>query len=243
MRGTEATFIRTVSALLVSLIALGQDSPGRRLLQGPEAEQVAFVQLALDRGMPTDLGDKLALLELNRSSLVLPLFELKIEQVLKSPRPQDCFTDPAVDPKRFVNVTAWTIANVGDDEALRQVTKLLHIDEKRFDSLVAATLTHSRNWHNPFTVAYHGFELHDRAVDLRIVTWIESQLSSPEPSTVDDAKRRWSEALVDKYGGAPTEAQWASDPIILGLKPSLAESLHNEMMRMAVDVLAKRSAK
>jgi hypothetical protein len=59
-------------------------------------------------------------------------------------------------------------------------------------------LLDSRDWHNPFTVAYHGFELHDPPVNLKVEAWIEEQLSSTEDSTVADAKRRWADALVDK---------------------------------------------
>jgi hypothetical protein len=230
-------------ALMGAPPSLAQDSAARRLLQASEAQQIAFVKSALDRGMPPDLGDQMSLVLLNRSSLVVPLLEEKIEQVLKSDDPRECFTDKSVDPHKFVDLVALGIANVGDDEALKQVAKLSHLDEKRFGSLVGATLIHAKNWHNPFTVGYHGLAMGDPAVSQRIEAWVQSQLGSAEEYTAADAKRRWAEAMVDKYGGAPTEAQWASDPIVAGLKPSLAESLHNDVIRMAVDALAKRALK
>lgn len=234
----------TVCALTILGVAgAPQISADQHLLQASEAEQVAFVTSVLDQGLPAESAGRMVVLQRNRSSLVLPLIEAKIEEVLKSNNPHECFKSPSVDPQRFVYLAASAIAYAGDDEALKQIEKLVRLDEKRFCQYVVSTLLDARDWHNPFTVAYHGFDLHDPAVDLRMVTWIESQLSSPEPSTVTDAKRCWAEALVDKYGGAPTETQWAKDPIITGLKPALAETLHNEMMRMAVDVLAKRSAK
>jgi len=214
-----------------------------RLLQASETEQIAFINSALDQGLPPDLSDQMSLVLNNRSSVALPLLEAKIEQVLKSDDPKECFTNKSVNPQKFVDGVAWTIPSAGDDEALRQVAKLIKLDEKRFGMLVGMTLLAARSWHNPFTVGYQGFAMGDSAVSQRVEAWAESQLGSSEESTVTDAERRWANALVDKYGGAPTEAQWASDEFVSGLKPSLAESLHNDVMRMAVDALAKRTPK
>ncbi len=230
-------------ALTSASHALGQDSPAKRLLQASEAEQTAFVKSALDQGMPAELGGQMILVLRNRSSMVLPLFEAKIEQVLKSSSPQECFTDKSVDPHRFIDLIAWGMADVGDEEAIKQIAKLIKLDQKRFGMLVGVTLGHASNWHNPFTVGYHSFEMGDPAIDERIKAWAAEQLGSHEESTVTDAERRWADAMVDKYGGPPTGAQWADDPFVSGLKPSLAESLHNDVFRLAVDALAKRTPK
>jgi hypothetical protein len=71
----------------------------------------------------------------NKSPLVLPLVEKKIEQVLKSASPRECFTDETVDPNRFVVVASWGMANTGSEQALVEVAKLIKLDEKRFGQL------------------------------------------------------------------------------------------------------------
>jgi len=88
-----------------------------QLLKWSEAEQSSWIQSDLDRGMPTDLGDALTMLILNRSSVTLPLIEKKIEQVLASASPQDCFTDKSIDPNKFVAGAASAIAYAGDAQA------------------------------------------------------------------------------------------------------------------------------
>ncbi len=94
-----------------------------------------------------------------------------------------------------------------------------------------------------FPVGYHGFALGDPAIDQRIKAWAAEQLGSHEESTVTDAERRWADAMVDKYGGPPTGAQWAADPFVSGLKRALAESVHDDVYRLAVDSLIKRTPK
>jgi hypothetical protein len=76
------------------------DTPSRRLLRASEAGQIAAVNSALDQGMPPAQGDFIGLLITNKSSLALPLLEAKIEQVLRSANPQECFTVKGVDPHR-----------------------------------------------------------------------------------------------------------------------------------------------
>jgi hypothetical protein len=56
-------------------------------------------------------------------------------------------------------------------------------------------------------------------------------------------KRLWAEAMVERYGGIPTETEWAGDPIASRLKSSLAESLRQEISWLAREALDKRSPK
>jgi hypothetical protein len=187
----------------------------RRLLKASEAEQIAWVNSELDRGMPAKPNaDTLTMLVLNRSSVTLPLIERKIEQVLRSPSPSECFVDKSVAPQKFIDVAAATIAYAGDAEALKQLSKLIRIDEKRFGRLIDNTLGNARVHRNPFTVAYQGLELGDTAVDARIAAWAQFQLSekrapgrnfgprTPEPvpeSEVQLVRRMWAEAM--RVGG------------------------------------------
>ena len=123
-------------AMALAGCAAGQgrpDTPAWRLLRASEAEQIAAVNSTLDRGFPPD--NDIGLLMVNKSPLVLPLVEKKIEQVLKSASPRECFTDETVDPNRFVVVASWGMANTGSEQALVEVAKLIKLDEKRFGQL------------------------------------------------------------------------------------------------------------
>jgi hypothetical protein len=178
----------------------------------------------------------MTVLILGRSSLILPIMEKKIEEVLKSPNPLDCFTDKTADPQKFVDLAAWMIPGAGDEYALREVGKLIAIDEKRFGMLVRNTLLAAENLRNPFTVAYRGFEIGDPAVNKRVVAWIGQEFDDKTEFRQGQLKHWWAEAMVERYGGAPNEVNWASDPIATQIKPELAESLHYEILRLAVEV-------
>ncbi len=108
------------------------------ILRVSEAEQIAFVRSVLDQCIPP--GDTLTLLLLNRSSLALPLIERKIEEVLKLPRNPVCATGRQIDPDGFINLAAQTLVYAGNEQALREVGKLLKLDANRFDELVQLTL-------------------------------------------------------------------------------------------------------
>jgi len=226
-----------------------------------ETEQIAAVRDALDRGLPPD--NIIGLLKLNKPSLVLPLVEQKIEQVLRSPSPLDCFVDKTVDPNRFVTVAAWGMANTGSEEALAEIAKLINLDAGRFEMLVRVTLdasdTYSKS-HNPFVVAYSGLAIADPLVHKLILSWAEKNLSvDPEeraraeaaargfgptpPPPAEKMKHLWAEAMLARYGNPPTEAQWTSDPIASGLSAPLAESLYRDLPRFAGETLQKRSPK
>jgi hypothetical protein len=269
----ESTMIATGRLAVMSLAAVaavsvvdGQsppDSPSWRLLRASETEQIAAVKLALDQGFSPDQFELVGLLIFNKNSLTLPLLESKIEQVLRSKSPLNCFINKNVDIQRFIFAAAITISETGGEAALKEVAKLIKLDEQRFGMLVANTLDHSVSYsksHNPFKVAYSGLALRDPAIDQRILTWAESHLSiDPEerakseaaargfgptpPPLAEKMKHLWAEAILDHYGGIPTGEQWARDPIAWGLKSPLAESLRQEVFRLALEAVEKRPAK
>ena len=65
--------------------------------------------------------------------------------------------------------------------------------------------------------------------------------TAPAPS--DKMKHLWAEALLDKYGNVPNEAQWATDPIASRLSAPLALALHNEVLQFALEAQEKRAGK
>lgn len=147
-----------------------------------EAEQVAYTNSVLDRGMQVDETETLGRLVLTRGSLVLPMLEKKIEEVLRSQSPLDCFTDKTVDPQKFVDLAGLTIAYAGDEYALKEISKLIAVDGRRFGYLVRGVLTAAQGRSNPFVVAYHGFKIGDPALDKRLESGSSRNLTTRQSS-------------------------------------------------------------
>jgi hypothetical protein len=215
------------------------------ILSASEAEQIAFTRAYLENGMMGEQGEAEALttLVLSRSSLVLPIIERKIEQVLKAADPRECFVNKDVDPQKVVGFMASEIHYAGDEQALMEASKLLKLDEKRFDRLVFGIMARSINRGNPFVLAYRGLDMGDPAVARRIVEWAEPLLAETIFDAEDSMRRRWAAALAERYGSAPVLGEWDSDPIASRLKPTLAESLHPTMVRFAFEAAQKRTPK
>jgi hypothetical protein len=131
-----ARAVIVIAATAARQPAPAQESLANRILRMSEVEQIAYTSSALNHGLPADETGPLVMLILNRSSLVLPMMERKIEEVLNCASPPDCFTNKTVDPKRFVDLAAASIAYAGDEQALKEISKLIAIDEKRFGPLV-----------------------------------------------------------------------------------------------------------
>jgi hypothetical protein len=202
-----------------------------------DADQVAFTSEYLDQGLGGSQGDVLAVLIANRSSLILPVIERKIEEVLKSPNPAECFTRKGVDPKAFVGFARAAIAYAGDEQALRATVRLLKLDDKEFDRMVEWALQRNIST-NPFTLAYWGFEMGAPAVDTRIARWVEQTLANriPEyPGGPPSLERQWAAVLVERYAGVPVHEQWQNDPVVSRLKPEFAASRHDAVYGFALE--------
>lgn len=176
----------------------------KTVLSLTEVEQVAFVQSTLEMGIPEDRGDALALLIISRSAAVVPLLRLRIEKELSSENPSDL----------FVAEMSEAIAYAGDEHALQAVESLMTVDEARFRPFISRTLDHSSNWHNPFTIAYRALDSSKGMLTPHALQWCQSALRR------DRMQRKWAEAMLDRYGRAPTSLEIRQDPIALGLKGS-----------------------
>ncbi|MGA2116420.1 MAG: hypothetical protein ABSH56_16885 [Bryobacteraceae bacterium] len=216
-----------------------------------DAEQTALAKSIVDQGVPTaKTGDVIAILAKGRSSLILPLIEQKLEEVVKSPDPRECFVDKSLDIPSTV-ITLWSvIAYPGNRQALLEASKLLKLDEKRFGPMVGHIVYAAMAEEREFTVANQGFDLGDPAIDKRIVPVMEDliekelpQIGNPLFENVPGARHKWAEALVDRYGGAPTELQWATDPLASRLKPALRDAFTYDVFRYAKEAAAKREQK
>jgi hypothetical protein len=242
-------------ALAVAILSFAQGAPQEntpeRLSRMSDAEQVAMAKSLLDRGLPSD-GDQgagLGDLALGRSALILPLIEAKLEDALKASNPLDGFTDKTANPEAIIMYLWEIIAAAGDKQSLLEASKLLKLDEKRFDRMVLQTMYAAYNRRNAFTVAYRGFDLGDPAIDKRLIEWASEhlgndvrKLSNPIYDNVPGARHEWAEALVERYGAAPSQTQWMKDPIASRLKPELSV-LEYHVRQLAGEEAAKRNKK
>lgn len=215
-----------VAVLLVSLVGLvsAQVPSARAILEVSEVEQTKFVNETMDAGFPDDRADQMTMLVINRSVLVLPLIERRVEVELSSPSPS----------KRLIETATEMIAYSGDDQALREVSKLVAIDDSRFGRLVGRTLDNALNFRNPFTVAYRGVEMQNEPTARKIGAWADSALSSQR------MQHLWAKAMVERYGQAPGEGEWANDPLTSRLKSPRYEQLRESVLGLAREVGAKR---
>jgi hypothetical protein len=220
-----------------------QESLANRIPRMSEADQLSYLDRRLNEGLRPVPDDAVDVLILSRSSLVLPIMERKIEEVLKSSDPLECFTDKTADPKWFVDVAALSIAWSGDEQALKEISKLIAIDGKRFGRLVRNTMLAAQNRRNPFVVAYRGLDLGDPAVDKRILAWVEEHLDTKVEFALGQIHHWWAEAMVERYGGVPLEVQWVDDPIASRISRQLADSVHDEIFRLAAEARDKQAKK
>jgi hypothetical protein len=123
------------------------------------------------------------------------MIEKEIEEVLKSSKPRECFTDKSIDIDSTLARLWVMIGEAGDAQALREASKLLKLDEQ------------AMNKRNPFIVAYQGFDLGNPAIDKRLLTWAQELLREEIPklsnpifdipiSLAASGLRRWWSAMA-----------------------------------------------
>ena len=217
------------AVLLVSLIGLmnAQIPSARAILEISEAERTKFVNETMDAAFPDDRADQMTMLVINRSALVLPLIERRVEVELRSQSPS----------KSLIETATEMIAYAGDEQALREVSKLVAIDDSRFGRLVGRTLDNALSFRNPFTIAYRGVEIEDERMARKIGAWADSALSSRR------MQRLLAEAMVERYGQVPGEAEWAKDPLTVRLKTPRHERLREGVLGFAREVGTRRNGR
>ena len=195
----------------------------KAILEVPEIEQTKFVVETMATGFPSDRADQMTMLIINRSAVVLPLLEERIEVELRTPSPS----------KEFIATASEMIAYAGDEHALRAISKLIAIDEKRFGSLVQRTLDNALDFRNPFSVAYRGYDFGDAVIAEQIAVWSETTLLSIR------MQRLFGDALAAKYGRVPDDSEWANDPIAANLRRPQRQELKESVLRFAQEAKAK----
>src|SRR5690348_10877918 len=86
-----------------------QESFVERVARMSDPEVIVYVNMRLADALKLDEHDKLGVLINTRPSLLLPLFERRIEDVLRSNDPRSFFTDPTSDSDEFVLLAAARI--------------------------------------------------------------------------------------------------------------------------------------
>jgi hypothetical protein len=224
LRWIPLAVICAASLLQVCVAQTAKDAATAKSILGmSEAEQVEFVNLVLEQHFPENDGDRFSLLLVNRSALVIPLIESKIEMEIRNSSRSE----------RFIDLASAMIAYAGDEHSVRAISMLIRIDERRFGTFIGRTLDNAGKWRNPFGVAYQALDLGDGTVAGYTAAWAESALAS------DRMQRAWAEAMLDKYGKAPSETEWATDPISSRLKDRASE-LRQSVVRFAAEAQSKR---
>ncbi|MEP6539757.1 MAG: hypothetical protein ABJF23_30790 [Bryobacteraceae bacterium] len=218
-------FVVWTASLLQSCFAQApiNNEDAKSILRLSEGDQLDFAKAVLDQHFPEIQGDKFSILLVNRSQLVVPLIESKIEEELrKNPRAES-----------FIDLASAMISYAGDEQALKAINQLIQTDEKRFGSLVERTLSTAAHWRNPFELAYRGLEIGE-AIAQRIGAWADSTLTSRR------MQRIWAESMLERYGKVPDEKEWIEDPIASRLKISRPENLREGVIGFAKEATAKR---
>lgn len=236
--------ILLLSLTLRAAFAQQQTNPGEptvhEILDLSGADQLAYLDRELNEGLPYHPSNPVMTLIVGQSALVLPVIERKIEEVLHSSKPQECFTDKSVDPRKFVDSAASYITQAGNEYALQALSKLVALDEQRFGILVRNTMYHAQNQRNPFIVAYRGLDIGNPAVDKRILAWVEEEFDNKTEFWHGRLTQWWAEAMVEKYRGRPTETDWHFDPIASRIKRHVADSVHDDVIKLAAQAAASR---
>jgi len=242
-------FLTLFGFFLTTATAVSQSVPRQenlldRINRMSDAEAVGAVHNALDQGVPTGDNENLALyaLAVGRSALILPMIENKIEQLLKSPFPGDLYSNKTMSPQFVILFLTREIEQAGNEEALRQASKLLKIDEKRFDRMVENTMAVAMSDRKAFAAAYPGLEIGDPAIEKRIIAWVERELADEGRSDVD-MRHLWAEAMAERYRVSPTEEHWSKDPIASRLRPETAQAVHKDVLRLAADAWRRRATR
>ena len=208
---------RFATILVLTKLTFAQVPSVRTILDLPESEQRNFITETINAGFPDGRADQMTMLILNRSSLVLPLLERRTEVELMSQSPSQV----------LIETTSEMIAYAGDSQALREVGRLIAIDDGRFGPLVNRTLGNAMSFRNPFTVAYRGVDVESEAVGSRIGAWADAMASAPR------MQRLWAQAMIERYGRVPTQDDWASDPIVSRMKTRRFDQLKENVLRFA----------
>lgn len=232
------------AALLAALAQQRADdgNPLDKFLHLSDSDAIIYMNTAFDHGMAPEFTAGLPAILRRHSAAVLPILERRIEEALRSPNPLDAFSDKTVDARMAITTAAASIAFPENEYSLKEISKLLAIDDQRFGWLVGNALVGAGE-KNYVGLIYHGFDLGSEPLNRRMIALMEGMFSSTSVGGIDQLKHWWAEAMIEKYGHATTEVDWANDPIATHLNQKLAWSLHDEVLRLCAEAAVARKGK
>jgi hypothetical protein len=215
---------RALLLALTLLVASAHGQNAKAVLNLSDDEIRKFVETTVDQGFPENRADQMTMLVINKSAVVVPDLEARIEQMLMASPPQ----------QKFVDIASEMIAYAGNEQSLEAISKLSAIDSKRFGKLIRRTLDNAMNYGNPFKLVYRAFNIGDDALAQSVTSWCDSALAT------DRMKRLWAQAMVDRYGTVPGSQEWAGDPLASRLPKAQKDQLQEAITRFAVEDRGRR---
>ncbi len=131
-RSLRLAFCAVVGAATVCAQSAADEGFAQRVLRMSDAEQVAAVRAYLDAGAPVGQEQGIFGLAMAHSELILPVLERKVEEVLRAQDPMDCFTNKNTRPDSVIALVVSMITHSDGDPAMKELAKLVALDEKRF---------------------------------------------------------------------------------------------------------------
>ena len=243
MNTTKVLAIFTLAAatgMAQQSAGLTMDKEAAHLLKLSEAEQKAYVNSAFDHGLPQATVNTVTTLIRERSATLAPVLGDRVVEALKSPKPIDCFVDKTVDPQASIMAAASAIAYAADENALKELAKILAVDDRRFGWLIGYALSDggSRNF---FPVAYKGLEIRSAPLEAKMIAWIDKQIQDDPDAADSQLKTWWADALVERLGHAASATDWANDPLVKKIKPELAQLERDPVLQLSAQEAQRRT--
>ena len=160
-------------------------------------EQIAFLKLAVDRGMPADMTDRVGLIVLNRAEEVLPILIERIQRLMAVSTPSD----------RALTLIAGMVAYPGNERAMQGILQLCSLDSTRFAFLAARALDFAAGRQNRFDLAYYAIDHHCTAVTKEVQQWVSANVEKLSGG------RELAEALRHRYAKLPNGVELEADSV------------------------------
>jgi hypothetical protein len=160
-------------------------------------EQIAFLKLAVDRGMPADMTDRVGLIVLNRAEEALPILIERIQRLMAVSTPSD----------RALTLMAGMVAYPGNERAMQGILQLCSLDSTRFAFLAARALDFAAGRQNRFDLAYYAIDHHCTAVTKEVQEWVSANVEKLSGG------RELAEALRHRYAKLPNGVELEADSV------------------------------
>lgn len=227
-------FTRFVPLIFIAALghpaAMGQEStPTRAEAKRAEAERMAIkskLEAALDRDYEQSTPDELLMLSLQHSDIAVPELKRRLTDSVQQ-RPKTL--------ARNSTVQADALAYVANDLAVDALAELCAQKSNLFCTYLRRTLDYAEGRVNPFSLVYHALGNADAAVQDAVSEWINGVIGFPH------FQRRLAEAMLDRYGKAPSETDWAHDQIASRLGAEQALAVKDRVLSVASEIERNRS--